>query len=111
MPTSFSVVTRYGLPAGPPANAEFTWAVVKKARRKADPMRKPISAAAPADMTTSLLREGSAIRPCTTLTRSCVKYSPSVLPSTAGGASPGAPPRRVGRRTCSVPSKPTTPTA
>ena len=41
---------------------EFTWAVVKKAGRSADPMRSPSSAAAPADMSTSSLREGSAIR-------------------------------------------------
>ena len=74
MPTSLNVIIRYGLSAGYPANdEEFTWAVVKKASRSADPTRNPCSAAAPADMTISSLREGSAIRPCTTLTRSCVK--------------------------------------
>ena len=48
--------------------------------------RKPSSAAAPADITISSLREGLNMRPCTTLTRSCVKYSPSGLPSNVGGA-------------------------
>ncbi|MGA2472097.1 MAG: hypothetical protein ABSG39_01205 [Acidimicrobiales bacterium] len=65
---------------------------MKKATGKVDPTCSPYWAAAPEDMTISSMRVGSAIRPCTTVTRSVEKYSPPsvlVLPSSPGGASPG----------------------
>lgn len=52
------------------------------------------------------------MRPCSTFTRSVAKYSASlpVLPSRAGGASPGTP-DDLFPKTCRLPSKPTTVTA
>ena len=105
---------RWGLFCGYPLKSGgLTCASVKKATGRVDPMCSPNCAAAPADMMISSMRVGSARRPCTTVTRSVEKYSSPpalVLPSSAGGASPGTS-EWLCPRTCMVPAKPMTSTA